>query len=502
LDVTTPVARVADTLAEARPVALITTRALERKVPACSASLVFLDEPLPPEQALPTTPGPDHLAYLIATSGTTGTPKLVAVEHRSLLNHFLWVHEQVLPDGDVRLPAVSSPAFDASLKQLVGPLLRGGTVWIPSAAERLDPASLVRALAERPRVALNCAPVLWETMLELVELGEAPLPVSLERLLLGGEDLPDALAAQTFAVLPDVVLWNLYGPTEATVNALAARVAPGEAVTIGRPVRNVSAHVLDEDGADQLPDVPGELYLGGVGLARGYFGDPAATAAAFGPHAHTPERRLYRTGDRVVRLGDGRLRFLGRLDSQAKVRGIRIELDELVGHLRAHPGIRDAVVVLHDGSPAAYVVPVDGVQAPFHELRAHLAARLPQAVVPATFTALTALPRTPFGKLDRAALPAPAFRSPPPVTGPRTATEETVAALWRTLLGRDAVGCDESFFDLGGHSLLLVRAHAHLHALAPRLMILDLFRHPTVRTLAAHIDELAATHSKPGLAQA
>src|SRR5439155_24374658 len=161
-------------------------------------------------------------------------------------------------------------------------------------------------------------------------------------------------------------------------------------------------------GAEQAVGVPGELHLGGLALARGYPRDPAATRAAFGPHAHTPDRRLYRTGDQVVRLRDGRLRFMGRLDDQVKVRGLRIELDEVVARLREHPDLRDAAVVLHDGVPAAYVVPADGAVPASHELRAHLAEVLPQSVLPASFTPLPVLPRTPHGKLDRAALPAPA----------------------------------------------------------------------------------------------
>jgi amino acid adenylation domain-containing protein len=492
LDASTPPARVAGALAAVEPIALVSTEALAARLPGDVPPLVLMDRPLPDKRASPKAAAPGDLAYLIATSGTSGAPKVVAVEHRSLLNHLLWVNDEVLADVDVSLPAVSSPAFDASLKQLLGPLLRGGTVWIPTPEERLDPAALLAALAARRRVTLNCVPALWEAMLELAELGAAPVGDSLECLLLGGERLPDALAARTFALLPDVVIWNLYGPTEATVNALATRVEAGETVTIGRALPNVTAHVLDEDGAEQPVGVPGELYLGGLALARGYYQDADATSAAFGPHVHEPGRRLYRTGDQVVREADGRLRFVGRLDDQVKVRGIRIELDEIAASLRSHPAVRDAVVLLRDGALAAYLVPHEGMVAPPHELRAHLAAVLPNGVLPATFTTLTALPRTPHGKLDRDALPAPVAPEAARLAPPRTETEEKVAELWRALLGRDAVGRDDNFFDLGGHSLLLVRAHARLVPLAPRLTIVDLFGNPTVRTVAACIDARAS----------
>ena len=362
---------------------------------------------------------------------------------------------------------------------------------MPAVGEPLELNRLLSCLVSRPNVALNCVPALWETLIDIVESGAGPTPVTLRRLLLGGEDLSEALVARTYALFPEVQLWNLYGPTEATVNALAARVVPGREVSIGRPVGGVEALVLDGDGADSPVGVAGELYLGGLALARGYRDDPVGSTAAFGPHSHHPDRRLYRTGDRVLRLADGQIRFLGRSDDQVKLSGLRVELEEIAALLRKHATVREAAVVMRAGRPAAYLVAA-GTAPAVDELRAHLGDHLPPAVIPASFTFLNVLPRTSAGKLDRAALPSPAPESPR-LTRPASGTERRVAGVWSALLDRPAIASDTSFFELGGHSLLLVRAHARLRPLAPTLTIVDLFRYPTVRTLARRIDALSST---------
>jgi amino acid adenylation domain-containing protein len=505
LDVTTPTRRIAALLAAARPLAVLTTTEHAGLLPQDTPTVLLLDRRLPTEPEPTWSAGKvtsASLAYLIATSGTTGPPKLVEIEHRSVVNYLTWFNTTVIRDHRARMPTLSSPAFDASVKQLMGPLLRGGTVWLPSLEERLDPARLLAALAARPHVALNCVPAIWESLLDHLDATATRPPGSLELVLLGGERLTDQLAARTFATIPSVRLWNLYGPTEATVNALGGMVGPAELVTIGTPIANTTAHVLGPGGAAQPVGVPGELYLGGLGLARGYRDDPAQTQAMFGPHPHSPGRRLYRTGDRVVRLPDGRVRFIGRNDAQVKIRGVRIELDEIAALLREHPTVRDAVVVPYADGLAAYLVAI-GEPAPAHELREHLAAWLPRAALPATFTPLDRLPVTVVGKLDRAALPAP--RTGITVAASRetrTVTEERVAATWRELLERNDFGRDDNFFDVGGHSLLLIRVHARLRPTAPRLSVLDLFQYPTLRTLAARIDVLCAGGSQPAEDQA
>jgi amino acid adenylation domain-containing protein len=493
LDVTTPARRIAALLAAAKPLAVLTTTEHAGLVPHGAPAVLLLDQRLPagPWPARPARTGTaGSLAYLIATSGTTGDPKLVEIEHRSVVNYVTWFNAAVIGDREIRMPALSSPAFDASVKQLIAPLLRGGTVWLPSREERLDPARLLAALAARSRVALSCVPAMWEALLDHLDATGAQPPGSLELVLLGGDRLTDQLAARTLAALPSVRLWNLYGPTEATVNVLGGVVKPGEAVTIGRPVANATAHVLGPGGTTQPVGVPGELYVGGLGLARGYRGDPALTKAMFGPHPHSPRGRLYRTGDRVVRVPDGRIRFIGRDDDQVKIRGVRVELNEIAASLREHPAVRDAVVVPHAGGLAAYLV-VSGEPPPDHELREHLAAWLPRAALPATFTPLDRLPLTAVGKLDRLALPAPSRRAAVPAwPAMRTVTEEQVAAIWRELLKRDDFGPDDNFFEVGGHSLLLIRVHSRLLPSTPALSVLDLFQYPTLRTLAARIDAL------------
>ncbi|HEX8905315.1 MAG TPA: non-ribosomal peptide synthetase, partial [Longimicrobiaceae bacterium] len=328
---------------------------------------------------------------------------------------------------------------------------------------------------------------------------------SLRRVVCSGESLPPELAERCFSVLA-AGLHNLYGPTEAAVDVTAWRCAPGQraaTVPIGRPIANARTYVLDATLAPLPPGVPGELCVGGAGVARGYLGQPALTAERFvpDPFAGEPGARMYRTGDRMRWRGEGKLEFMGRLDEQVKIRGMRIEPGEVEGALAACPGVRQARVVVREDHPGdrrlvAYVAGEAGAEA----MRAHLRGSVPEYMVPAAFVRVDRLPLTPNGKLDRAALPAPEYAAEERYVAPGSPEEEMLAAVWAEVLGVERVGRDDGFFDLGGHSLLMVRLQARLRdVLGREIPIADLFRFPTVASLAAHLATAAdAPAPRPG----
>jgi amino acid adenylation domain-containing protein len=436
---------------------------------------------------------PDAAAYVIYTSGSTGTPKGVVVTHGALAGLVDWHMGAFGVTAADHATQLTGLGFDASVEETWAHLAAGGTLHLVTDEEaRTSPAALQRFLLEhRIAVALLPAP-LAEGMLAL----EWPDPVPLRTMVSGG----DALRVRPPAGLP-FQLVNAYGPTENTVVAATGVVRPGggdaRAPAIGRPVTGVRAYVLDPALGPVPAGVPGELCLGGRSVARGYLGRPEATAAAFVPDPFAGEAgaRMYRTGDLVRWLEDGELEFLGRIDRQIKVRGFRIEPGEIEAVLARHPGVRGVAVVVRDGASGqpgdrrivAYLE-ADGVSP--REARELARASLPEYMVPSAFVVLDALPLTPSGKLDRRALPAPEPSGAGEEDGeePRTELERTIAAVWEEVLGVPAVRTGASFFDLGGNSLLVVRAAERLEAeLGRRVPVLDLFRHGTVAALARHL---------------
>jgi amino acid adenylation domain-containing protein len=486
LDIAAPARRLARILASSNPAALVTVAERAAILPAEAPPLVLLDRPQPPPARPPATrpaaARPDTLAYLIATSGTTGAPKIVEVEHRSLVNLAIWHQEAYAVTPGDRVSLVAAVSFDASVWEIWPCLAAGATLVVPPEDRRYSPPDLLDWLA-REQITLCFAPTpLAEAMLA----GPLPAGLRLRFLLTGG----DVLSAPPGQPLPFAVV-NHYGPTECTVVATCTAVGPadppGVPPPIGAPIRNVQAYVLDASGQEQPIGVPGELHLAGPGLARGYHDDPVATEAAFGPRASG--RRLYRTGDRACWGADGRLRYLGRLDDQLKVRGYRVERGELVAALRSHPAVRDATITRHGDSLAAFIVGQDGTRPDIRELRAHLAQRLPASVIPASYTVLDELPLTPHGKLDHAALPPPAAIVGTASGGAETDTERVVVAIFADLLGATSIGPEDDFFDLGGHSLLATRLAARIYArLAIELPVRQVFEARSVRNLAAALD--------------
>jgi amino acid adenylation domain-containing protein len=444
-----------------------------------------------PEDDLPTAPAIDDLAYVIYTSGSTGRPKGVQIQHRSLVN-VLSAFREVVDAGprDV-LVAVTTLSFDIAALELMLPLVTGGQVVIADRDSAADPAKLMGLFADARATIVQATPATWRMLLETGWQRAEGL-----RVLCGGEALPADLAARLVGTGASV--WNVYGPTETTIWSTVQHVdADRGSVPIGRPIANTRLYVLDPAGEPVPVGVPGELHIGGAGVARGYLNRPELTAENFVADRFSSDRaaRLYRTGDVVRYRADGALEFLGRLDHQVKVRGFRIELGEIESVLSGHPAVVEAVVVAREDRPgdrylAAYLRPAGGAPAA-SELRVFLKERLPDYMVPSTFTVLGAFPLTPNGKVDRRRLPAPEERragTRAAFLAPRDEIERAIAAVWRDVLRLDEVGVDDNFFDLGGHSLLLVQVQAKLReALARDIAIVEMFQYPTIRALATHL---------------
>ncbi|MGW7047354.1 amino acid adenylation domain-containing protein [Streptomyces avermitilis] len=472
----------------------------------CGARLVVTDEtlgdtlaefpvtPVPVSTALTAGPpaapldrsDPDTPAYVIYTSGSTGLPKGVQVGHRALVN-FLWTMARRPGFGSRdSLLALTTVCFDIAGLELYLPLVRGGTVEVLSAAEAADGVALRERVERSAPTVLQATPTTWQMLLAAGWSGDPAL-----RALCGGEPLPPELAGQ---LTPRVgALYNMYGPTETTIWSTVDRVLPGEAATIGRPIGNTRCHVLDERGVPVPPGIPGELYLSGDGVADGYLGRPELTAERFVTAPGGGTGRAYRTGDLVRHLPDGRLEYLERIDGQIKLNGYRIELGEVESALRRLPGVTAAVAVVREDRPgerrlAGYLV---GPAGPLDTagLRAALGERLPAYMVPSALVVLPRLPLTPNGKVDRKALPKPdVARVDGGAAAVRTDLERRIAEVWCEALGLEWVGAEDNFFDVGGDSLRLTSVVATLRErLGLQVTRLDMFGHPTVRAMAAHV---------------
>ncbi|HEY6930345.1 MAG TPA: amino acid adenylation domain-containing protein, partial [Thermoanaerobaculia bacterium] len=450
--------------------------------------------------ALPGDGG--RLAYILYTSGSTGEPKGVAVEHHSVVNYLSWVNDSLLAGQRLRMPLVSKLSFDASLKQLLAPLLRGDPVWIVSAETAARPDSLRRALSAGGPVALNCVPALWSALLGDLRRNPLGPPLDdLQAIFLGGELLSSELVEATFAALPRIEVWNLYGPTESTANATAARVRPGTEVSIGRPIANTKAYVLNDQMRPVRVGVAGELFVGGDGVARGYWRKVESTNERFlpDPFRKPVGARMYKTGDLVRRKSDGNLEFLGRIDDQVKVRGVRVEPGEVEAILASHPAVREVAVLARGELTTgirlvAYLAFDPTAHSSVAQLRDYLRRRVPEVMVPSAFVELERLPRLANGKVDRHSLP-----EPPAATAsggrnePRTETEERLLAIWSELLQEDRIGIEESFFDRGGHSLLAAQAVTRIRQVfGVDVPLRAIFESPSVESMAQRVDAFGA----------
>ncbi|HZI09046.1 MAG TPA: amino acid adenylation domain-containing protein, partial [Myxococcus sp.] len=501
LDSSYPPARLEAMVEDARPQVLITSGALLPKLPVGTMTPVVLEEaPVSglPTQAPPSAALPDSLAYIDFTSGSTGRPKGVGIAHAGVLRTlFSQDYAKLGPDETFLL--ISPLSFDASTLELWCPLLHGGrlVVFPPQASSGVYELEAV--------LVKHAVTTLYVTSGFFSQVVDSHLPAlrTLKHVLTGGDVVSAPHVRRVLEVLR-IPVSACYGPTETTVLASSHRMTEagevGASVPIGRPIGNTQVYVLDEQGQPVPAGAVGELYVGGVGLARGYVGQPALTAERFVPDAFSgqPGSRLYRTGDLARWRADGVLEFLGRADAQVKVRGYRIELAELEAALLAHPEVREAVAMVRtdasgDKRLVAYVTARKGRTLETQALRGHVGGRLPEYMVPAAVVVLDALPLTPNGKVDRKALPSPDFAAGAreAFVAPRTATEVALAALFAEVLGLEQVGLHGNFFELGGHSLLATRAVSRLRSVfGVELPLREFFEAPTVEALAGRLERL------------
>jgi pristinamycin I synthase 3 and 4 len=500
LDPSYPAERLGYMLADAKAAVLVTEEGLAARLPSHEARAVRLDTDWPEIQAQSRTTAdsgvtPENLAYVLFTSGSTGRPKAVMICHRGVVNYFSFLIRRYGLNPDHTVLHVSSISFDPSIRDLLGPLLSGGRLVLMHPSDERSPRRYLEMIRDhRVTTLLSITPSLLEAVVNS-GAGQFNGTASLRQVLTCGEALPYSLCSMAGEVFSSAQIVNQYGPTECTMSSSYHPVARSDdkrgVVPLGKPIPNCVFYLLD----DELNPVPigtaGELFIGGEGLARGYFGRPGLTAERFLPSAFGEGRRLYRTGDRARWRSDGELEFLGRTDRQVKLRGYRIELGEIEAALRECPGIKSTVVVARGDGPGdrrliAYLVAEAALPANEAELRSRLKQALPDYMMPAAFVVLERWPLTPNGKIDREALPAPEGR--PEVAEyvpPRTPTEQALAAIWADILKLDRVGVQDNFFDLGGHSLLATRLAARVRdEMGTTLPLRTIFDAPTVAGLA------------------
>jgi len=474
----------------------------ERRPPeVLDLSVLEAEAAVAPPVPLPAVQ-PLGLAYVIFTSGSTGLPKGAMVHHRGQLNHLLAKIGDLGLGPDDTVVQNAPQGFDISVWQMLAPLLAGGRVLFVDDAAARDPRALAAAVREGGATVLQTVPSLLRALVEAAQADPSVLAAlgTLRWMISTGEALPPALARDWLELAPRIRLLNAYGPTECsddvTHHALHRPPAPAAVrVPVGNPVLNTRLVVVDRGGEIQPRGVPGELRVGGAGVGRGYLGDPARTAEVFRPDPWSAGERLYHTGDLALRRSSGEIEVIGRIDHQVKVRGVRIELGEIEAALNGHPAVREAVAVLRLDLPggmglAAFVVPRGGGATP-GELRAWMRARLSEAMVPAVFVTLGALPLTANDKVDRHALgrlelsAERAVLAAPSYLPPRDLVELRLCRLWEEMLGVAPVGVRDSFFALGGSSLAAVRLQTRVErAFGWRFDLAALFRAPTVEGLA------------------
>ncbi|MFE6337528.1 amino acid adenylation domain-containing protein [Streptomyces sp. NPDC057798] len=496
LDPGYPADRIAFMLDDARPVAVLTDTATRSLLPD-TATVLTLDGPetLPPaDRTPPTAVRPADPAYVIYTSGSTGRPKGVVVPHSAIVNRLLWTQAEYGLTAADRVLQKTPSSFDVSVWEFFWPLITGATLVVARPQGHLDPQYLARLIREQSVTTAHFVPSMLRAFLAEPEAARC---TGLTRVLCSGEALSPDLVRGFHSLFGGAVeLHNLYGPTEAAVDVTAwpcpADGDGRDGVPIGRPVWNTSAYVLDAALRPVPAGVPGELYLAGPQLAHGYLGRSALTAERFVADPYgLPGTRMYRTGDLARRGADGVIEYLGRTDDQVKIRGFRIEPGEIEGVLAAHSDVRQAAVVARrdlatDGDPML-VAYTTGAADPV-ELRRHLAAALPEHMVPSAFVALDALPLTPSGKLDRRALPAPELGPAAAGRRPRNPSEEILCDLFAEVLSVPEVGIDDDFFALGGHSLLATRLASRVRStMGVELPLRTVFDAPTVAALAQRL---------------
>ncbi|MGQ4807004.1 Linear gramicidin synthase subunit D [Candidatus Entotheonellaceae bacterium PAL068K] len=515
LDPGYPQDRLAFMIEDARVTVLLTQASLREQQPPHAAQVICLDTDWVtiarmPSQAPASAVTSTNLAYVIYTSGSTGKPKGVMTTHGGICNRLLWMQDEYQLTSEDRVLQKTPCSFDVSVWEFFWPLVVGARLVVAQPQGEKDPEYLVNVITSQNITTVHFVPPMLHVFLAAEEVKTCS---SLRRVICSGEALALDLQKRFFSRLK-AELHNLYGPTEAAIDVThwaCQPDSPWSIVPIGRPVANTQIYLLNQRLQPVPIGVPGELYIGGVQVARGYYDRPELSPHNFIANPFG-QGRLYKTGDLARYLPDGAIEFLGRIDNQVKLRGFRIELGEIEAVLAASERVRETVVVVREDQPGdkrlvAYVVLEDGQSdqastAPeswMAALRTSLTPSLPDYMMPAAFVCLESLPLMPNGKVDRRALPAPdrsALGLETHFVPPRTEMEETITSIWRDVLGLERVGIHDNFFALGGHSLLAMRIISRIReACAIELQLRTLFASPTVAGVAEHLERLDTAHS-------
>ncbi|OUC11649.1 MAG: non-ribosomal peptide synthetase [Alkalinema sp. CACIAM 70d] len=500
LDPSYPTDRLAYMMTDARLTLLLTDSTVAHQVPSGEVATLQIDRDWPTiaqqSSEAPASPvTPDHLAYVIYTSGSTGQPKGVQVPHRGVVNFLQTMAQQPGIQAQDVLLSVTTLSFDIAVLELLLPLTVGASTVLVSRATAMNGEALLQTLVRSQATIMQATPATWRLLLASGWTSSPNL-----KILCGGEALTLPLAQELTRRVKEV--WNMYGPTETTIWSTCYPMAKDASqVLIGRPISNTQVYVLDEFQQPVPIGVPGELYIGGTGVVRGYWNRPDVTAERFISDrlSSQPDARLYRTGDLVRLLPNGNLEYLQRIDNQVKVRGFRIELGEIEATMLQASGVKEAVVTVREETSGektlvGYVVPQGDSADLTANLRQFLRGKLPDYMVPNAFMVLDALPLTPNGKVDRKALPAPEATRRDLIesyVAPRTPVEQTIAEIWANVLSLDRVGIHDNFFELGGYSLLAIQIVSRLRpALQVEIPLPSLFDLPTVAELANRVEAL------------
>jgi amino acid adenylation domain-containing protein len=516
LDPTYPADRLSFMLKDTETSMLVTQQRLLERLPEHVARVVCLDADWKTiARGSTENPAvavlPDNLAYVIYTSGSTGIPKGIAIRHRGVVNNIVDLNRRFSVGHKDRVLALSSLSFDMCVYEVLGTLESGGAIVLSDAAAQRDPAYWAELVVQHKVTVWNSAPSLLEMFVEYVRDRPQLTPGSLRLALLGGDWVPVSLPDQLRSLAEGVEVIVMGGATEASIHSTIYEVKDRDPtwknIPYGRPMANQRTYILDSQSQLVPVGVPGELHLGGVGLAWGYFNRPDLTAEKFVPNPFCLEAgdRLYKTGDLARWMADGNIELLGRMDFQVKIRGHRIELGEIIALLRNYPGVEEAVAMVREDEPGkkrlvAYVVLAGDPVPSIPELRNFLTKTLPEYMVPSAFIILDALPLSPNGKVDRRALPAPEPTRPEleeAFVAPRSPVEEVVAKVWAEVLGVDQVGVHDNFFALGGHSLQATQVISRLQdAFELELPLRHLFESPTVAGLAKKMETFDGSAQK------
>jgi amino acid adenylation domain-containing protein/non-ribosomal peptide synthase protein (TIGR01720 family) len=463
-----------------------------------------------PENNPPQSPDIDNAAYMIYTSGSTGKPKGVVISHRAIHNRLCWMQETFNIDTSDRVLQKTPYSFDVSVWEFFWPLRHGSTLVLAKAGGHKDPSYLQQFIIDHSITTLHFVPAMLQLFMDNADV---TMCKSLKRVICSGEALSTELQNR-FLEKSSAGLHNLYGPTEAAVDVTYWQCRPNEkriSTPIGKAIANTQIYVLDKKMNLQPKGIPGELYIGGVQVARNYHNRPALTAEKFVPDPFSDKSgaRLYRTGDLVRFIENGNIEFLGRIDHQVKLHGLRIELGEIENALRENTYIDDSIVIVHEDKKgekrlAAYILTSDKEKIPVAGLRAQLAQQLPEYMVPSFFTFMDAFPLSPSGKVDRKKLPEPEIKREDigsDFQEARNEKEKTLLEIWHSILNVKKIGINDNFFELGGDSILSIQVIARAKQAGLSLLPKQLFENPTIAGLAAVAGSAPIIHAEQGLVE-